>query len=67
MPLYNKIQLTYLLNNLNSKKLPKKSNPEEDQVFIRNFISVMEKVIGHTDLDLEYRANFIETFIKYLQ
>jgi len=53
-----------LLNNLNSKRLPKKANPEEDSIFIKSFISVMEKIIGYTELDLDYRAKFIETFIK---
>jgi len=55
------------LDNLNSRALPRKADPKADTDFIKHFISVMEKIIGHTELDNNTRKSFIETFISFLQ
>jgi len=67
MPFYNKIQVKYLLENLNSRPLPRKSDPKADTDFIKNFISVMEKIIGCTDFEKQIRKDYLETFINYLE
>jgi len=52
MPIYNKVQLQFLLENLANKTLPNFDNLEDEADFISHFLAVIEKVIGHHDLDI---------------